>query len=356
MEVRLSAAYGKQRVLTNVEFDLCAGEALGMVGASGAGKTTLVMALLGLLPWRGGKARGHVMVGGVDLLATNSRHARTLRGKTIALIPQSPMTALNAMVSLRAHFDAAWGAHESSGRKGLEPRLRLLLEEVQLPARDQSFLARKPGQISVGQAQRVLLALALLHRPSILIADEPTSALDAVTQAEVVRLLHKLTRNQETALLYISHDLISVLALCDRLAVLYGGTIAETVPIAQIGQAKHPATLSLLRSLPLPAEVLLSHLRAGGWEDDRNAGGADTAPGAVPEEIQTSAQAQLSYFKTGTTEDLVKTNLHNMKDLQSPTVGLCSNRLFLRKPDCTAAPTLEMSNPMAQKERWDHET
>jgi ABC-type glutathione transport system ATPase component len=259
MQVRLRADYGKRCVLKDVQFDLCAGEALGMVGTSGAGKTTLVMALLGLLPWRGGKATGEVLIDGCNLLTMPAREARRIRGKMIALVPQSPMTALNAAVSLQAHFDEAWRAHESTGQKALELRLQQLMEEVQLPAGDHGFLRRKSGQISVGQAQRVLIALALLHRPSILIADEPTSALDPVTQAEILKLLRQLNRRHGTALLYISHDLVSVLQLCDRLAVLHSGAIAECVQVAQIEQAQHPATLSLLHSLPVPVRVLLSH-------------------------------------------------------------------------------------------------
>jgi ABC-type glutathione transport system ATPase component len=260
LQVRLRAKYGARCVLKDVRFDLCAGEALGMIGTSGAGKTTLAMALLGLLKWRGGRASGEVLIDGKNLLNLPAREARRMRGKRIALIPQSPMTALNAAVSLRSHLEEAWRAHESAGRKALEPRLKQLMQEVQLPG-DDGFLRRKPGEISVGQAQRVLIALALLHRPSILIADEPTSALDPVTQAEIVRLLRKLNRRNGTALFYISHDLVSVLQLCERLAVLDDGAIAECLPVARIDQARHPATLALLRALPVPAQVLLSHRR-----------------------------------------------------------------------------------------------
>jgi peptide/nickel transport system ATP-binding protein len=262
MQVRLRADYGKRSVLTDLQFDLWAGEALGMVGSSGAGKTTLVMALLGLLSWRGGKACGEVLIDGCNLLTMPAGEARRMRGKKIAMIPQSPMTALNAAVSLRAHFEEAWRAHQTSGRTALESRLLELMHEVQLPAGDRDFLRSKPGQISVGQAQRVLIALALLHRPSILIADEPTSALDPVTQAEIIRLLRQLNRRNGTALLYISHDLVSVLQLCDRLAVLHAGSIAECLPVAQLEQAQHPATSSLLRALPVPVAVMLSHCHA----------------------------------------------------------------------------------------------
>jgi ABC-type dipeptide/oligopeptide/nickel transport system ATPase component len=109
----------------------------------------------------------------------------------------------------------------------------------------------------VGQAQRVLIALALLHRPALIIADEPTSALDPVTQAQIVGLLKKLNRNHDVALLYVSHDLISVLQLSDRIAVLDGGTIVENLPVSELSNARNPAAISLLRSLPAPPEVLL---------------------------------------------------------------------------------------------------
>lgn len=260
MQVHLRADYGKRCILRDVQFELRAGEALGMVGTSGAGKTTLVMALLGLLPFRGGTATGEVLLDGVNLLTMTAGEARRLRGRRISLIPQSPMTALNPAISLRSHFEEAWRAHESSGARARETRLSQLMDEVQLPSGDEAFLRSKPGQISVGQAQRVLIALALLHRPSILIADEPTSALDPVTQVEIIKLLRQLNRRHKTSMLYISHDLVSVLQLCDRLVVLHSGAIAESVRVAQIEQAQHPATLSLLHALPVPVGVLLSHL------------------------------------------------------------------------------------------------
>lgn len=229
-----------------------------MVGTSGAGKTSLVMALLGLMTYRGGSVTGEVLLDGINLLTLPHREARRIRGKQVSLIPQSPMTALNPAVSLRSHFEEAWRAHESTGRAALEARLRQLIEEVQLPATE-AFLRSKPGQISVGQAQRVLIALALLHRPSILIADEPTSALDPVTQVEILKLLRQLNRRHGTALFYISHDLPSVLQLCEAILVLDSGTIAERVKVTEIEEAHDPATLSLLRALPVPVQVLLSY-------------------------------------------------------------------------------------------------
>jgi peptide/nickel transport system ATP-binding protein len=258
LQVAVQAEYAGKSVLHDVRFELRRGEVLGLVGTSGAGKSTLVQSLLGLLPWRGGRVTGEVMLNGQNLLALADRDFRKLRGREIALIPQSPMTALNAAISLQTHFNEAWRAHEKSGRTALAQRLQTLLVEVQLPS-DPEFLRRRPAQISVGQAQRILIALALLHRPALIIADEPTSALDPVTQAQIVDLLKKLNRLHGVTLLYISHDLISVLQLSDRIAVLDKGTIVENLPVTEIGKARHAATLALLNALPVPPEVLLSY-------------------------------------------------------------------------------------------------
>jgi ABC-type dipeptide/oligopeptide/nickel transport system ATPase component len=201
---------------------------------------------------------GEVLLSGQNLLALRDSELRKLRGLEIALIPQSPMTALNAAISLQTHFNEAWRAHQKSGSVALAERLQSLLAEVQLPSNPE-FLRSRPSQISVGQAQRVLIALALLHRPALIIADEPTSALDPVTQTQIVDLLKRLNRLHGTTLLYISHDLISVLQLSDRIAVLDAGTIVESLRVTEIGRARHPATLALLEALPVPPDVLLSY-------------------------------------------------------------------------------------------------
>ncbi|HUA92153.1 MAG TPA: ABC transporter ATP-binding protein [Terracidiphilus sp.] len=256
LRVQLDAAYGGKPVLRNLHLELARGEVLGLVGGSGAGKSTLVLSLLGLLPWRGGRLTGEVTLEGENLLTLSERKLRALRGSRIALIPQSAMSALNPAISLQRHFNEAWRAHRKYPSEELAARIRELLEEVQLP-KDAEFLRRRPAQISVGQAQRVLIALALLHRPALIIADEPTSALDPVTQTQIVALLRRLNRTHGTTLLYVSHDLVSVLHLCDRIAVLHAGTIVEDLPVERLGEARHEATLALLGALPAPPEVLL---------------------------------------------------------------------------------------------------
>lgn len=270
LRVHLDAGYSGKAILRDVRFELQRGEVLGLVGASGAGKSTLVLSLLGLLPWRGGSVAGEVTLEGENLLSLSERKLRMLRGRRIGFIPQSPMTALNASIGLQSHFNEAWKAHSREGRAALESRLRELLTELQLPF-DAKFLRRRPAQISVGQAQRVLIALALLHRPALIVADEPTSALDPVTQTQTIALLKRLNRRHGTTLLYISHDLVSVLQLSDRIAVLHAGTIVESLDVSELGKARHEATLALLKALPAPPEVLLSFRdRTSG--EDRTAG------------------------------------------------------------------------------------
>ncbi len=257
LRVALEAGYAGKPVLRDIRFDLQAGEVLGLVGTSGAGKSTLVLSLLGLLPWRGGRVTGEALLEGQNLLALSERRLRELRGRKIALIPQSPMSALNPAISLQSHFNEAWRAHKNDGSGALAARVDALLAEVQLPSSDE-FLHKRPGQISVGQAQRVLIALALLHRPALIIADEPTSALDPVTQTQVVGMLKRLSRLHGAALLYVSHDLVTVLQLGDRIAVLDAGMIVENLAVTEIEQARHPATRALLETLPAPPHVLLS--------------------------------------------------------------------------------------------------
>jgi len=258
LRVQLSAGYAGKNTLSDVRFDLQEGEILGLVGSSGAGKSTLVLSLLGLLPWRGGRVSGEVLLRGRNLLTLPEKPWRDLRGREIALIPQSPMTALNAAISLQRHFEEAWKAHVKQGRAAMQDRVRALMAEVQLPV-EAEFLRRRPREISVGQAQRILIALALLHRPALIVADEPTSALDPVTQSQIVDLLRSLNRRHGMTLLYISHDLTSVIQLCDRVAVLHEGTIVENLPVGQLSEARHAATRALLRALPVPPEALLRY-------------------------------------------------------------------------------------------------
>jgi ABC-type glutathione transport system ATPase component len=249
LDVDITAGYGKATTLQKICLELHPGDRAGVVGTSGAGKSTLVLALLGLLPWRKGWVTGHIRFEGTDLLQCTERELRRVRGRKVGLVPQSPATALNPALTLQTHFDEMWRAHAKRG-PAQRDRMRFLLDRVELPG-TAAFLKRFPGQISIGQAQRVMIALSLLHQPSLLIADEPTSALDVCTQQEVVRLLHDISRDGGTTLLYVSHDLVSVLQLCDRMFVMSKGVLVETVDLSQDHlQTQHDVSRQLLATLP----------------------------------------------------------------------------------------------------------
>jgi ABC-type glutathione transport system ATPase component len=232
--VEISVGYrNKPDVLSGVSFQIERGEIFGLVGASGSGKSTVALAILRLLENRGGTVRGSIRFEACDLMRQRPAELRRLRGQRIALVQQSPMSALNPALSLDTHFREAWRAHSRTPWRAERPRVIELLRRMELPA-DEAFLRRYSHQISVGQAQRVLLAMALLHKPSLLIADEPTSALHPHSQREIVELLGRLNRECGMAILYISHDLQSVGALCRRVGVLRGGRLAASGPTPSI--------------------------------------------------------------------------------------------------------------------------
>ena len=229
---------------------MAAGEILGLVGRSGEGKSTIGMAILKLLSLRGAAATGEIRFRGRDLLALPEREMRRVRGREIALVPQSPIAALNPALTIGAQFREAWSAHSAAPFETFAPRLAELLASVSLPA-DAPFLRRRPRELSVGIAQRVLIAMALVHSPSLILADEPTSALDMITQSEILELLARVNRERSTAVLYISHDLLSVAALCHRVAILHHGQIVECRATREIFRTpQHPYTQHLIAAIP----------------------------------------------------------------------------------------------------------
>jgi len=234
-------------VLRDVALEIGEGEILGLVGRSGEGKSTIASAILGLLPLKGGQCTGQIQFQGRDLLDLKDKDLRRLRGKQIGLVPQSPLAALNPNLRLGAQIEEAWRAHERG-----KPDWKPLLESVSLPP-EPAFLRRYPGNLSVGLAQRFLIALAILHRPALLLADEPTSALDTVTQAEILRLFASLNQSRQLAILYISHDLASVASLCHRVAILHDGAVVERGETSQIfAQPRHEFTRKLIEAIPRP--------------------------------------------------------------------------------------------------------
>ena len=264
-------------MLRDLSLQLNSGEVLGLVGHSGCGKSSLALAILGLLPMKGGKPSGSILFNDRELLTLKEREWRKLRGKEISFVPQSAMSSLNPALRIGTQLAEAWKLHANKkgqsvetlhvedpglpwatsqkspikGSRGeCEEALLRGLENVSLPP-TKEFLQRYPAEISVGQAQRVLIAMAILHRPALLIADEPTSALDAITQSEILALFSRLNRKLGMSILFISHDLLFASSLCHRIAILHGGQIVECdTPRRIFFHPSHPFTEQLVAALP----------------------------------------------------------------------------------------------------------
>jgi ABC-type dipeptide/oligopeptide/nickel transport system ATPase component len=251
LSLRLSVDYrSKKGVLRDVAMELCQGEILGLVGQSGSGKSTLSLAILRLLHLKGGTALGSLLFKGENLMAKTETEMRRVRGREISVVLQSPLSSLNPVLRIGSQLSEAWRAHAHGTRDECDSAINSALASVSLPS-DSEFLRRRPSQLSVGQAQRVIIAMAILHRPSLLIADEATSALDTITQSEILRLFAQLNRGLGMGILYISHDLLSVAALCHSIAILNDGEIVEIGPPSQIfGTPQHPYTQKLVAALP----------------------------------------------------------------------------------------------------------
>ena len=253
LAANLSVDYrNKSGVLRNVALGIERRELVGLVGQSGSGKSTLALALMGLLPVKGGEVSGEVLFNGKDLLRSSEKELRAIRGKEISIVLQSPLTALNPALSIGAQLSEAWKAHERGSAVQGAAVIRLALESVSLSF-DDEFLRRRPSQLSLGQGQRVCIAMATLHRPALLLTDEATSALDPITQSEILSLFTRLNREMGTAILYISHDLLSVAALCHRICILHEGQIVECgTPESIFHSPQHAYTRRLVAALPNP--------------------------------------------------------------------------------------------------------
>ena len=251
LSARLSVRYGdKPAVLRNVQLEIQRGEVLGLVGQSGSGKSTLALAILGLLDKKRSQAEGEIRFQDFDLLQLSEKELRTLRGSAVALVLQNALSSLNPALKISTQLKEAWRAHASGASADCINAIRTSLRCVSLPAED-DFLCKYPSQISVGQAQRVLIAMAVMHRPALLIADEATSALDVITQSEILALFRELNRSTGMAILYISHDLASVAGICDRIAILHQGEIVECGATQQIfTNPQHVYTQRLMAAIP----------------------------------------------------------------------------------------------------------
>ncbi|HTQ09164.1 MAG TPA: ABC transporter ATP-binding protein [Fimbriimonadaceae bacterium] len=256
----LQVAFGATKILHGVDFDLEAGQTLGIVGESGCGKSITGFTIMGMLPPPGRIVAGSIKLEGRELVGIKEREYRKIRGEEIALVMQDPFTSLNPMMPAGAQIAEALWLHQSMGKHAAMVKAVELLDLVGVPAPESS--ARKyPHQMSGGQRQRVVIAMAFACKPKVLIADEPTTALDVTLQAQILRLIRELQEKEGTAVMLISHDIGAIASISSRIAVFYAGRIVETGPAADVlQQAAMPYTRALLNALPQPGKKKLESI------------------------------------------------------------------------------------------------
>jgi oligopeptide/dipeptide ABC transporter ATP-binding protein len=241
---------GALAAVNDVSFEIREGETLGLVGESGSGKSITALSLMRLVPPPGRIASGAVVFKGRDLLQLTEREMREVRGAGIALIFQEPMTALNPVFTVGDQIAETLQVHGRATRRQALAMAVELLDRVRIP--DASSRVRDyPHQLSGGMRQRVLIAMALACRPSLVIADEPTTALDVTIQAQILDLLREMKAAFSLSLLLITHDLGVIAETADRVAVMYAGRIVEEGPVRAVFRSpQHPYTRGLLASIP----------------------------------------------------------------------------------------------------------
>ena len=232
--------------VNGVDFSLAPGEILGILGESGSGKTVTLRALIRLLPEDRAQVSGRVLVGDNDMLRLPKGDLQSVRGRTIAMIFQEPMTALDPVYTVGYQIAETIVRHESCSWREAEARALDLFEQVQVPSPKQR-LKSYPHELSGGLRQRAMIALALSCRPSVLLADEPTTALDATVQIQILLLLRELQK--EMGVIFVTHDMGVAGEIANRLAIMYAGRLVETGPVTQVmREPLHPYTKGLLSS------------------------------------------------------------------------------------------------------------
>jgi oligopeptide/dipeptide ABC transporter ATP-binding protein len=274
LHVQIPLSRGTVRAVDGASFTVRRGEALGLVGESGCGKSMTLRAILGLLPRPARITSGQVLLDGTDLATLSGGRMRDIRGKAISMIFQEPMTALNPVMKVGDQIAEAPYAHLGYSRSKARARALELMRLVGIP--DPSRRARAyPHELSGGMRQRVMIAIALSCEPKLILCDEPTTALDVTIQDQILKLLLSLRSAFGMSVVFVTHDLAVVAETCQRVAVMYAGEVVETGTVRDVfHEPRHPYTLGLLRSVP---------------DFDRVRDSLDSIPGSPPDLVDPPA-------------------------------------------------------------------
>ena len=264
---------GRTPVVRGVSFAISPGEAFGLVGESGSGKTLTCRSVLGLLPPTS-QVGGSIRLGEVSLLELSNRELQHVRGSQVSMVFQDPMTALNPVLRVGDSVAQVIQSHRRVDRRKARREAVEIMGRVGI--RDAARRWRNyPHEFSGGMRQRIVIAMALASRPSLLVADEPTTALDVIVQAGILRLIDRLRREESMSLLLVSHDISIVAGMCERVGVMYAGQLVESGPTAEVlYRPRHPYTRALLDALPHPEAAHERELVA--------IGGSPPSPTAIP--------------------------------------------------------------------------
>jgi len=269
LDVSYFTRAGEIPAVIDFSLKLHAGEAIGLVGESGCGKSTVAMAIMQYMGSNGGIVGGSIKFKGRDMTSMSNEELRRLRGSDIAMIYQEPMAALNPSMTLGQQLMEVSIYHDNCSEEEARRRAADMLTSVHLPDPER-VMAAYPHQVSGGQQQRVVIAMALLSQPSLLLLDEPTTALDVTVEAGIVELVAELGKKFGTSMLYISHNMGLILETCDRVCVMYSGEVVEETEIEEIfASPRHPYTRGLFGAIPLPTA-------------DKNARPLTAIPGQLP--------------------------------------------------------------------------
>jgi peptide/nickel transport system ATP-binding protein len=250
LRIALAGGHTSHNAVEQVSFEIGRGEAFGLVGESGCGKSITALAIMGLLKRPLSLAGGRIVLDGEEIQDAPPAEMRRLRGRRIGMIFQEPMTALNPLSPVGRQIAEMFVLHQGAGWNEAMDRAEEALRQVRVPSPARR-IRDYPHQLSGGMRQRVMIAIALACSPELLIADEPTTALDVTVQAEIIDLMAELCAARGTAILMISHDLGLVANMCRRVAVMYAGRIVEAQPAEAIfARPRHPYTRGLVDSLP----------------------------------------------------------------------------------------------------------
>ncbi len=248
LRVSFNTPKGVVEAVRGIDFEL-GQERLGIVGESGSGKSQTGRAILRLISGNGRIAAKRMEFDGIDLLNADERRMRSIRGNRISMIMQDPQYSLNPVMTVGSQIAEAYRVHSRAGKQEARDRALGMLETVRIREPEKVYHLY-PHEVSGGMGQRIMIAMMLIPEPDLMIADEPTSALDVTVQLQVLALLDDMVRQRGMGLILISHDLNLVASFCDRVLVMYGGRIMETLDAKNLHNAQHPYTRGLLDCLP----------------------------------------------------------------------------------------------------------